>query len=103
MCLCTGARLHCTLTLRGLMLIRLAYDIQFDIPAFVAIVALLNVCPSRSSDLLEPDNLQSEPGLKITHHIDSFGNRCARFVAPQRRLRLFNSVLIRDSGLLDVY
>ena len=55
------------------MLIRLAYDIQFDIPAAVAMVALLNVHPSRAYDLLEPDELQTEPSLKITHYIDSFG------------------------------
>src|ERR1700733_16020643 len=83
------------------MLIRLAYDIQFDIPAAVAMVALLNVHPSRVHDLLEPDELKTEPRLEITHYIDSFGNRCARFVAPQGQLRLFNSTLIRDSGLLD--
>jgi transglutaminase-like putative cysteine protease len=50
---------------------------------------------------LEPDELQTEPGLEISHYIDSFGNRCARFVAPRGRLRLFNSTLIRDSGALD--
>ena len=83
------------------MLIRLAYDIQFDIPATVAMVALLNVHPSRSRDLLEPDEMQTEPRLEITHYIDSFGNRCARFVAPPGHLRLFNSTLIQDSGLLD--
>jgi len=92
----------CNLTLRGIiLLIRLAYDIQFDIPAPVAMVALLNVHPSRSRDLLEPDEMQTEPRLEITHYIDSFGNRCARFVAPQGPLRLFNSTLIQDSGLLD--
>jgi transglutaminase-like putative cysteine protease len=85
------------------MLIRLAYDIQFDIPAAVAMVALLNVHPSRAHDLLEPDELQTEPSLKITHYIDSFGNRCARFVAPQGQLRLFNSTLIRDSGIPDEF
>jgi transglutaminase-like putative cysteine protease len=83
------------------MLIRLAYDIQFHIPASVAMVALLHVHPSREHDLLEPDELQTEPGLEITHYIDSFGNRCARFVAPAGQLRLFNSTLIRDSGVPD--
>ncbi|HEV2486300.1 MAG TPA: hypothetical protein VGT08_12280 [Terracidiphilus sp.] len=39
------------------MFIRLAYDIQFDIPTTVAMVALLNVHPSRVHDLLEPDEL----------------------------------------------
>src|SRR5580700_7365302 len=85
----------------NVMLIRLAYDIQFDIPATVAMVALLNVHPSRAHDLLEPDDLQTEPKLEIAHYIDSFGNRCARFVAPQGQLRLFNSTLIQDSGVPD--
>jgi transglutaminase-like putative cysteine protease len=83
------------------MLIRLAYDIQFDIPASVAMVALLNVHPSRALDLLEPDELQTEPRLEITSYLDSFGNRCSRFVAPPGQLRLFNSTLIQDSGLID--
>ena len=83
------------------MLIRLAYDIQFDIPATVAMVALLNVHPSRVHDLMEPDELQTEPRLEVAHYIDSFGNRCARFVAPPGQLRLSNSTLLRDSGEPD--
>lgn len=83
------------------MLIRLAYDLQFDMPATVAIVALLNVHPSRAFDLLEPDELQTEPRVEITYYVDGQGNRCARFVAPQGQLRLFNSTLIRDNGLPD--
>jgi transglutaminase-like putative cysteine protease len=83
------------------MLIRLAYDIQFNIPSTVAMVALLNVHPSRAPDLLEPDELQTEPKLQVASYIDSFGNRCARFVAPPGPLRLSNSTLIRDSGLPD--
>ena len=43
------------------MLIRLAYNIQFDLPADVAMVALLHVLSSRARDLLEPDELQTEP------------------------------------------
>ena len=83
------------------MLIRLGYDIQFQIPATVAIVALLNVHPSRAGDLLEPDELKTEPDLKVTHYIDSFGNRCARFVAHPGLLRLTNSTLIKTSDAPD--
>jgi transglutaminase-like putative cysteine protease len=83
------------------MLIRLAYDIKFDISAEVAMVALLHVHPSRFRDLEEPDELQTEPRLETTHFRDSFGNHCARFVAPPGRLRLFSSTLIQDSGLPD--
>ena len=83
------------------MLIRLSYDIQFEIPAPVAMVALLNVHPSRASDLLEPDELQTEPRLEVSQYIDGFGNRCARFVAPQGQLRLSSSTLIQDSDEPD--
>src|ERR1035437_2281383 len=83
------------------MLIRLGYDIQFDIPFSVPIVALLHVHPSREQDLLEPDELVTEPQLDVRTYIDSFGNKCARFVAPPGRLRLSSSALIRDSGKPD--
>ena len=83
------------------MLIRLSYDIQFDIPAPVAMVTLLNVHPSRNQDLLEPDELRTEPALPIASYIDAFGNRCSRFVAPPGHLRLSDSTLIRDSGQPD--
>jgi len=84
------------------MLIRLGYDIQFEIPTQVAMVALLNVHPTRVHDLLEPDVLKIEPNIPVTNYIDGFGNHCARFVAPQGHLRLSNSTLIRDTGNPDI-
>ena len=83
------------------MLIRLGYDIQFDIPVAVPMVAMLNVHPSRVPDLVEPDELITEPKLEVSNYIDGFGNRCARFVAPAGNLRLSSSTLIRDSGEPD--
>jgi len=64
-------------------------------------VALLNVYPSRYSDLREPDVLQIEPSVPIETYNDSFGNICCRFNAPAGRLRLYNSTVIEDSGLPD--
>jgi transglutaminase-like putative cysteine protease len=83
------------------MLIRLGYDIQFEVPAPVAMVALLNVHPSRSHYLVEPDELHVEPNIRVTSYVDCFDNRCVRFVAPPGRLRLSNTTLIRDSGYPD--
>ena len=83
------------------MLIRLRYDIQFDIPAPLAMVALLNVHPSRVPDLLEPDVLQVEPLVDSVEYIDSFGNRCTRFVAQPGPLRLSNSTLIVNPDTPD--
>jgi transglutaminase-like putative cysteine protease len=66
-------------------------------------VALLNVHPSRVPDLIEPDELQTEPRLDVAHYVDSFGNRCARFVAQPGPLRLSSTTLIRDSGDPDLF
>jgi transglutaminase-like putative cysteine protease len=85
----------------GPMVQRLGYDIQFQIPAPVAMVALLNVHPSRVADLRAPDQLRAEPALPMENFIDSFGNYCTRFVAPAGTLRLSNSTLIYDSGMAD--
>jgi len=85
----------------GPMILRLGYDIQFEIPAPVTIVALLNVHPSRGANLRAPDELQVEPALQVEKFMDSFGNRCSRFLAPQGGLRLSNSTLIYDSGQPD--
>ncbi|MDT7814481.1 MAG: hypothetical protein QOJ42_4397 [Acidobacteriaceae bacterium] len=76
------------------MLIRLGYDIRFDLPAPTALVALLHVHPSREPDLREPDKLLTEPKIPVAEYIDSFGNRCSRLFAPAGELRLYGSTMI---------
>ena len=86
------------------MLIRLGYDIQFDVPAPLAFVAQLRVHSSRTADLREPDvvHIEHNSGEIASHeYSDSYGNICTRFLAPQGHLRLSNSTLIEDSGLPD--
>jgi transglutaminase-like putative cysteine protease len=83
------------------MLIRVGFDIQFDLPAETAMIALLHIYPTREWDLLAPDDLVTEPKLHLGTYVDSFGNRCTRFVAPAGKLRLSSSTVIRDSGKPD--
>jgi transglutaminase-like putative cysteine protease len=83
------------------MILRLGYDIQFDLPYPIAVVAMLNVHPSRAADLRAPDEVSVEPATATEDYLDSFGNRCARFFAQSGPLRLSNSTLIYDSGLPD--
>ena len=80
------------------MLIRLGYDIQFYLPSDVFFMGMVNVHPSRVHDLREPDHLTVEPAAAVTCDIDSFGNRCTKFLARQGAVRLYNSTLIEDSG-----
>jgi transglutaminase-like putative cysteine protease len=83
------------------MLIRVGYDISFEVPVEVPIVALLNVHPSRAANLMEPDELRLQPNVRIDTYSDSFDNICSRFVVPPGTIRLFNSTLIKDSGEPD--
>lgn len=83
------------------MVLRIGYDIHFDIPAPVVMVTLLNVHPSRAADLRATDEVRAEPAIALESFVDSFGNRCTRFVAPPGALRLSNSTLIYDSGEAD--
>jgi transglutaminase-like putative cysteine protease len=83
------------------MLIRLGYDIQFDLPCDVAFVGMVNVHPSRLRDLREPDELTVHPATRVDCYTDSFGNRCARFLAKKGSVRLYNSTLIEDPGVPD--
>ncbi len=83
------------------MLIRLGYDMHFELFAPVSFVAMLHVHPSRAQDLREPDILQVDPALSLDSYIDSFGNICTRFDAPAGPLRLSGRTLIEDSGKYD--
>ena len=83
------------------MLIRLGFDIQFDIPSPVAMIALFHVHRTRAADLREPDEPRINPAVDVDEYEDSFGNVCSRFVAPAGKLQLHHSTLIEDSGEPD--
>jgi transglutaminase-like putative cysteine protease len=83
------------------MLIRVGFDIQFEIPSPVAVIALFHVHPSRQLDLREPDEPFIRPGVPFEEYEDSFGNLCTRFVAPAGLLQLLHSTLLEDSGEPD--
>ena len=80
------------------MLIRLGFDIRFEIPAPVAMIALYHVHPSRRADLRESDEPRIIPTVSRDEYEDAFGNVCTRFVAPAGSLQLCHSTLIEDSG-----
>jgi len=83
------------------MLIRLGYDIRFDLPVNVPFIGLLNVHPSRVKNLREPDELTVDPAVPVTSYFDSFGNRCTKFLALKGAVRLHSTTLIEDSGEPD--
>jgi hypothetical protein len=84
------------------MLIRLGFDIQFEIPFPVAMIAVYRGRSSRRADLLEPDRPRITPPVPRDEYEEAFGNVCTRFVALAGNLQRYNSTLIENSGEHDV-
>jgi len=97
-CKCSHTQAPCLRKGIENVLIRLGYDIEFDLCGEVPFVCLVNVHPSRVQNLLEPDILTVDPDTPVRTYLDSFGNRCARFLGTKGNIRLYNSTLIEDSG-----
>ncbi|MGI8890179.1 MAG: transglutaminase-like domain-containing protein [Chthoniobacterales bacterium] len=83
------------------MLIKLGFDIEFELRGPTPMVLMLFVHPSRQGDLQEPEELSVEPGIPVTHYTDLFGNHCARILAPTGPIRLTLETVIEDSGAPD--
>jgi transglutaminase-like putative cysteine protease len=90
------------------MLIRSEYDIQFHLPAPLAVIAMLRLHPSIDASLQEIESLKIEHidltakrELAGREYVDGFGNRCLRFNAPAGALRLAGSSLVRLDGSCD--
>ena len=93
------------------MLILSEFIIEFTLPAPTAMVTLLHLHPSLQSRLHSGNDLHVEslgvplpPNTMIptTDYLDSFGNRCARFVAPAGHLRLSGSNIIAADSFPDI-
>ncbi len=83
------------------MLIRLGYELVFQVPARTPMVLMLYTHPSRAGSLRAGDWIRVEPDAAVEIYTDAFGNYCGRLVAAAGKLRLWNSTLIEDSGGLD--
>jgi transglutaminase-like putative cysteine protease len=83
------------------MLIRVGYEITFDLPAPVAMVLLLYLHPSRETTVRKAGRLILQPSLAVSEHFDAFGNRCGRIYAPPGRIVISNDAIVEDNGLPD--
>ncbi len=83
------------------MQIRTGFELVYHLPQPTPIILLVNIHFSRSSDVIVPDRLVTEPAMLIAGYRDGFGNWCNRGIAPAGRLRLTTDCLIRDDGQPD--
>jgi transglutaminase-like putative cysteine protease len=83
------------------MIIRAGYNISFNCVAQTPMLLLLNVHPSRSTDLRSPDVIKVEPDYPSRAYFDLFGNRVTRLVAGPGPVSFSNDFLIYDDGKPD--
>jgi transglutaminase-like putative cysteine protease len=83
------------------MQIQVGYELIYECSQPTPMIFLLNIHYSRASDIITPDLMISDPPVPFTHYRDGFENWCTRLVAPQGRLRIATTCLVRDSGNPD--
>ena len=82
------------------MQIRVGFEMVYEFAARTPVVLMLNVHPSRASDMIEPDQLRIAPALPLTRYLDAFGNVCTRLVAPAGELKISTDALIAVFGAI---
>jgi transglutaminase-like putative cysteine protease len=83
------------------MLIRIGYELVYQLPQPTPMLLILNVHYTRASDLVRADNILTLPSVPLAMYRDGFGNWCTRLVAPAGSFRITSDALIRDSGLAE--
>jgi transglutaminase-like putative cysteine protease len=97
------------------MLIQSLFDIRFQLANPTAMIAMLHLHPSleralRGGNHLNIERLTAEgptdwlphpERVRSTEYLDSFGNRCTRFVAPPGIVRLTGTATSENNGLPD--
>lgn len=81
------------------MLIRLGFELCYQLPKPTPMVLMLNVHYSRVADLVSPDHVRTSPALPVHGYRDGFGNWGHRLVAPAGALRIFSEAVINDAGV----
>ncbi len=83
------------------MILRLGYDLIFEVPARTPMILCLSTHPTRAASHLRPDRVCVEPEDHRDDFLDQFGNRCTRIVAPAGRIRFWNDTMVKDSAVPD--
>ena len=84
------------------MKIRVGFELVYEFTQTTPVMLMLNVHPSRETDLIKPDHLAIAPWVPVTRYLDAFGNVCSRLVAPPGQLAIHTDAVVADSGEPDV-
>jgi transglutaminase-like putative cysteine protease len=83
------------------MLIRIGYDISFELPNTTPLITMPYVHPSRRHDLQRGEEVAVDPKVPVHKYADDFGNICGRLLAPAGTIRFTLDTTIYDAGEPD--
>jgi transglutaminase-like putative cysteine protease len=81
------------------MLIRIGFELTFDLPATTPMLLMLYTHPDYAPLLKKPEWVRVEPAIDVNSFIDNFGNRAGHIIAPQGRLVMSYDNVIQDTGI----
>ena len=81
------------------MLIRIGYELGFEVDRPTPMLLMLHVRPEWARLLRQPERILIEPETRVESFLDGFGNRAARIVAAPGETRIRYDNTIEDSGL----
>lgn len=83
------------------MLITVGCEISLSFQQPTAVTAMLYLHPSRSSTIIGAETLEVSPPMRVSDHLDLYGNRCARLLAPAGNITFRHAAVVHDTGLPD--
>jgi transglutaminase-like putative cysteine protease len=83
------------------MLIRIGYEIAFELPTPAPMLLMLATHPDRDWSIRTPGGMRVEPFVPVEEFADRFGNRCRRLLAPAGTVRFSDDAVIEDDGRPD--
>jgi transglutaminase-like putative cysteine protease len=84
------------------MKVRVGFELAYEFAQRTPVLLMLNVHPSRASDLIKPDHLRVAPALPVARYLDGFGNICSRLLAPPGQVEISADAVVADCGRPDV-
>jgi transglutaminase-like putative cysteine protease len=83
------------------MLIRIGFEMVFEVPAPVPMLLMLGLRPEREASIRRAGGLRVEPEVPVHWYTDRFGNQAARLLAPAGQLILRDDLIVEDDGQPD--
>ena len=85
------------------MQIQVGFELVYECPQPTPMLFNVAVHYTRASDVVTGGDLLVDPPVPITTFRDSYGNWCARMVAPQGLTRVSSDAIVNDDGTPDAF